>query len=69
MADKSHRVIVAYDIVQITFVKKLFVDKVRNHNCGKSFEFLLHCVAEIRAYWVETKPFEIDNPQHHYQTV
>ena len=21
----------------------------------------LHCIAEIRAYWVETKPFEIDN--------
>ena len=27
----------------------------------------LHCIAEIRAYWVETKPFEIDNPRHHYQ--
>ena len=22
----------------------------------------LHCIAEIRAYWVETKPSEIDNP-------
>ena len=29
--------------------------------------FWLHCIAEIRAYWVETKPFEIDNPRHHYQ--
>ena len=28
---------------------------------------ILHCIAEIRAYWVETKPFETDNPQHHYQ--
>ena len=27
------------DIVQITFVKKFFVRKVRNHNYGKSFEF------------------------------
>ena len=27
----------------------------------------LHRIAEIRAYLVETKPFEIDNPQHHYQ--
>ena len=27
----------------------------------------LHCIAEIRTYWVETKPFEIDNPQHLYQ--
>ena len=27
----------------------------------------LHCIAEIRAHWVETKPFEIDNPRHHYQ--
>ena len=26
----------------------------------------LHCIAEIRACWVETKP-EIDNPRHHYQ--
>ena len=31
---------------------------------GRSF---LHCIAEIRAHWVETKPFEIDNPRHHYQ--
>ena len=23
----------------------------------------LHYIAEIRAYWVETKPFEIDNPR------
>ena len=22
---------------------------------------MLHCFAEIRAHWVETKPFEIDN--------
>ena len=27
----------------------------------------LHCIAEIRAYWVEPKPFQIDNAQHHYQ--
>ena len=27
----------------------------------------LHCIAEIRAHWVETKSFEIDNPRHHYQ--
>ena len=27
----------------------------------------LHCIAEIRAYWIETKPSEIDNPRHHYQ--
>ena len=35
----------------------------------------LRCIAEIRAYWVETKPqhmpwtkpSEIDNPRHHYQ--
>ena len=27
----------------------------------------LHCIAEIRAYWVETKPFEVDNSRHHYQ--
>ena len=27
----------------------------------------LHCNAQIRAHWVETKPFEIDNPRHHYQ--
>ena len=27
----------------------------------------LHCIAEIRAHWVETKPFDIDNPRHHYQ--
>ena len=31
-----------------------------------SFKFL-HCIAEIRAYWVEPKPFQIDNPRHHYQ--
>ena len=28
-----------YVIVQITFVKKFFAHKVRNHNYGKSFEF------------------------------
>ena len=28
-----------YDIVQLRFVKKFFVHKVRNHNYGKSFEF------------------------------
>ena len=27
----------------------------------------LHCIAEISAYWVDTKPSEIDNPRHHYQ--
>ena len=27
----------------------------------------LHCIAEIHAYWVETKLFQIDNPRHHYQ--
>ena len=27
----------------------------------------LHCISEIRAHWVETKPFEIDNSRHHYQ--
>ena len=27
----------------------------------------LHCTAEIRAYWVEPKPFKIDNLRHHYQ--
>ena len=27
----------------------------------------LHCIVEIRAHWVETKPFEIDDPRHHYQ--
>ena len=27
----------------------------------------LHCIVEIRAYWVETKPFQINNPRHHYQ--
>ena len=27
----------------------------------------LHCIAEIRAYWVEPKPFQIDNPRHQYQ--
>ena len=27
----------------------------------------LNCIAEIRAYRVETKPSEIDNPRHHYQ--
>ena len=29
---------------------------------------LSHCIAEIRVYWVETKPSEIDNPRHDYQT-
>ena len=29
--------------------------------------FNIHCIAETRAYWVETKPFQIDNPRHHYQ--
>ena len=24
---------------------------------------ILHCIAEIRAHWVETKLFEIDNPR------
>ena len=24
---------------------------------------VLHCIAEIRTYWVETKPSEIDNPR------
>ena len=28
---------------------------------------LLHCIAEIPSYWLETKPAEIDNPRHHYQ--
>ena len=27
----------------------------------------LHCIAEIRVYWIETKPFQIDNPRHHHQ--
>ena len=27
----------------------------------------LRCIAEIRAYKVEPKHFQIDNPQHHYQ--
>ena len=26
-----------------------------------------HYIAEIRAYWLETKPSEIDNPRHHSQ--
>ena len=26
-----------------------------------------NCIAEIRAYWVEPKPCQIDNPRHHYQ--
>ena len=34
---------------------------------GSSKSLYLHCIAEIRAHWVETKPFEIDNPRHHYQ--
>ena len=32
-----------------------------------AFKPKLHCIAEIRAHWIETKPFEIDNPRHHYQ--
>ena len=49
----------------------------RNVFCDENAEFdftaaslhpeRLHCIAEIRAHWVETKPFEIDNPRHHYQ--
>ena len=31
--------------------------------------YTLHCIVEIRAHWVETKPFEIDNPRHHYPIV
>ena len=31
-----------------------------------SVDDFLHCIAEIRAYWVEPKPFQIDNPRHHY---
>ena len=27
--------------------------------------FDLHCIAEIRAYWVETKTSETNNPRHH----
>ena len=27
---------------KITFVRKLFVHKVRNHTCGKSFEFQVY---------------------------
>ena len=28
----------------------------------------LHCIGEIRAYWVDTELLsEIDNPRHHHQ--
>ena len=36
-------------------------------NYGNIIVEKLHCIAEIRAHWVETKPLEIDNPRHHYQ--
>ena len=28
----------------------------------------IHCIAELRAHWAETKPFEVDNPRCHRQT-
>ena len=30
-------------------------------------DLCLHCIADVRAYCVETKPSEIDNPWHQYQ--
>ena len=34
--------------------------------CGnKEWKLILHCIAEIRTYWVEAKPSEIDSPRHH----
>ena len=42
---------------------KLALDVV--NDISKHFRAILphlHCIAEIRVHWVETKPFEIDNP-------
>ena len=37
--------------------------------CPQTADDVTLYFAEIRVHWVETKPSEIDNPRHHYQTV
>ena len=36
------QLIINYDKIEITFVRKFFVQKARNHNYGNSFEFQVH---------------------------
>ena len=47
-------------ITEITHCQKNSIMQVLASN-------ILHCIVEIRANWVETKPFEVDNSRHHYQ--
>ena len=49
------------------YINCIFLIKMSENKKNYKKKLKLHCIAEIRAYWVKPKPFEIDNPRHHYQ--